>query len=458
MGASITRRLTTRFVLAMAVLLLASGAIVYGGVRFSLDRTLRRQMSAQSSELVGLVRSGALDRRGSKLLVERADTYDQVFGADGEVLASSPPLAGDRLLTRRQLDEVHATKTFDRGSITKPGTRTLRIRATRVGRPGEDVIAVTAVRRTTRDEALRELAAQLLGAGLATLACAALVGFQLTRSALRPVERMRAQASKLYSHGSGGRIDVPSGGDELTRLAATLNELLGRVDRTIERERSFAADASHELRTPLTLLRTELDVALSRPRSAGELTETMEAMRRQTDRLIRLAEDLLLVAAEPRAIHAVPVELASLVRIAAKTALQTHDDGRHIDVRILDDLVVSADPELLERVLQNLLRNALEHGAGTVTVTTSGGFDGIQLHVLDEGAGFAPEFVEQAFERFAQASPGRSSGGSGLGLAIVRDLAAAHGWSVGAANRPEGGADVWIEQLRPIHGRFMSAP
>jgi two-component system OmpR family sensor kinase len=212
-------------------------------------------------------------------------------------------------------------------------------------------------------------------------------------------------------------------------------------------ERRFVADASHELRTPLALLKAELDLALRRPRSHDELKRALESAADETDRLARLAEDLLLIARadqgrlpiRPERIHA----HEALERVRARFAARAESLGRTIAIAD-DDPELIADPVRLEQALGNLLDNALEHGGGTVTLGARLHHDFAELYVSDNGAGVPPEFVARAFDRFSRPDDGRSSRGVGLGLSIVELITRAHGGEAGVRNRPSGGTEIWI--------------
>src|SRR5207253_5656207 len=121
-------------------------------------------------------------------------------------------------------------------------------------------------------------------------------GYLLAAAALRPVEAMRRRAAAITASTPGTRLPVPSSRDEISKLAETLNDMIQRLEAAFEHERRFVADASHELRTPLALLRTELELALRRPRSHNELEQALRSAAEETERLTRLAEDLLLIA------------------------------------------------------------------------------------------------------------------------------------------------------------------
>ena len=123
-------------------------------------------------------------------------------------------------------------------------------------------------------------------------------------------------------------------------------------------------------------------------------------------------------------------------------------NGRPIDAQSSRDLAISADPDRLEQALTNMVSNALKHGEGPVVLTARENNWHVELHVLDDGPGFTPDFLPVAFERFSRADPARSRGGSGLGLSIVRAIAEAHGGTADVANRAGGGADVWVSLPR----------
>jgi signal transduction histidine kinase len=271
-----------------------------------------------------------------------------------------------------------------------------------------------------------------------------LAGYGLAAAALRPVEAMRRRAAAISADTPGRRLPVPPADDELSALAVTLNEMLARLEAAFEHERRFVADASHELRTPLALLRTELEVALRRPRSREELQAAVRSAAEETERLVRLAEDLLLIARADEGalpIRREPTPAAELLeRVRGRFAGRAETLGRELRVEPADGVVVDADPARIEQALGNLVDNALQHGAGAITLSARPHGGRVRLHVADEGAGFPTGFADRAFDRFSRADDARSERGSGLGLSIVALIAAAHG---GSAHID--GADVWVE-------------
>jgi signal transduction histidine kinase len=223
--------------------------------------------------------------------------------------------------------------------------------------------------------------------------------------------------------------------------------MLARLEAAFEHERRFVADASHELRTPLALLRAELELALSRPRSHAELEDALQSASEDTDRLTRLAEDLLLIARSDQ--EGLPMRremvsaLSLLHDVASRFVTRTAEAGRRLVVEDDEDGIVDADPTRIEQALGNLVENSLRYGAGDIQLFVRRAHAGLELHVADEGTGFSEDFLPRAFDRFSRADEVRATPGTGLGLAIVDVIARAHGGSAYVTNRANG-ADAWI--------------
>lgn len=305
--------------------------------------------------------------------------------------------------------------------------------------------AEIAMRRQHRDEALHELLAQLAFAFSGTLLIAGIVGHRVARAALDPVERMRSRASSESADASF-RLPVPDSRDELSRLAQTLNDLLARVQAGVDRERRLIADASHELRTPLSQLLLRVDLAMSRERSPAELRTALADLQQDTRRLVRLANDLLLIARADDGQLPLRRTRVSVLDVAGEATSRFEEaarrEGRTISLTIDPSLEVDADPDRLAQALDNLIDNAIHHGRGTVSVSATATPAAVTIEVRDKGPGLADGFAEHAFDRFTTASPGRSGAGSGLGLAIVAAIAAAHGGRATALPGPGGAIRV----------------
>jgi signal transduction histidine kinase len=284
-----------------------------------------------------------------------------------------------------------------------------------------------------RNEVLAALLALLLVLGPVALILATVAGYRLAGAALRPVESMRREAAEISATTPGRRLPLPGASDEIHRLGETLNEMLERLDAGLRRERRFVGDASHELRTPLSLLRTELELAVRRQRAPEELERAIRSALEEVDRLIRLAEDLLVLdRSGEAALHPTELEARDVLEaVAGRFAARADEEGRAIEVH--GAATLHGDRDRLEQALGSLVDNALVHGSGTIRLEASRDGDSVTLRVSDGGQGFPSAFLPHAFERFSRADSARTSGGAGLGLAIVDAVARAHGGSASAS-------------------------
>jgi signal transduction histidine kinase len=438
-------RLALTFTAVAAVLLCSVGGFGYQRLASGTSHDLDLELRQRAQDLIGPVSApgASLTALAGTAFVERGESFAEVMTPQGELLESTVTLHGHPLLSP---DEAAAasrgTVTFDRGSA--PGLdEPARLLATPFTRAGRPLVLVVGDTRENGLEGLRRVRDQLLVAIPLLVLLTFLGAYAVTGAALRPVEAMRRRASELTTSDPALRLPLPDGDDELTRLGQTLNGLLARLEATLGRERSFVAYASHELRTPLALLRTELELAVRRPRPAGELVAAIDSARGEVDRLQRLAEDLLLLAqaGEGR----LPVDVgdvsvaAVLEDVRGRFATTAARAGRSI---VLEPQVgvVRADAHQLRQALTNLVGNALEHGAGVIRLSARRDGDRLALVVADQGEGFEDALLPRATERFVRS---RRSTGSGLGLAIVAAVAESHHGSVGVAN-VAGGAEAWI--------------
>jgi two-component system, OmpR family, sensor kinase len=434
-------RLTLAFAVVMAVVLGLTGLFLYLRFRADLNGTIAGSLSSRSDAVAALVREsrGPLDDALSGAGGD--DDVAQVLDARGAVLAGTP-LARDRPLVAGEA--LHAATTTDLSRL-RGFDGPLRLRARPVERAGEPLVVVVGTGLDDRNDSLRTLGALLVLGGGVALALASLAGYAVAAAALRPVESMRRRAAAIAPAKTGQRLPVPPAHDEIGRLGETLNDMLARLEAAFARERTFVADASHELRTPLSILRAELELAVREGRSPEELRAALESAAEETERLVRLAEDLLVIARlDQGRLPLRPEDVDAGELLAAVAARFDGAAGRPVRATDGAGTVVRGDRVRLEQALGNLVDNALRHGAGDVALAARRLPDGVELHVTDAGPGFAPDFLAHAFERFARADGARSRGGAGLGLAIVAAIAASHGGSARAANLPGGGADVWI--------------
>ncbi len=261
------------------------------------------------------------------------------------------------------------------------------------------------------------------------------VAWFAVRRSLRAVGAIRAEVDGVRAGDLGRRVPVPDSGDEITELAVTMNEMLGRLDRSVRRQSQFTADASHELRTPLASLRTQLEVQLAHP-DRLDWRRSCENAVLDVTRMETLAADLLLLskldAEQPGSTK--PVPLADLVT--------AHGEARDaVEVRIEAMPVVRGHAGRLERLLRNLVDNAERHAKSRVTITLTA-YDGqAVLTVQDDGPGIPAEERERVFDRFVRLDADRAredDGGAGLGLAIAAEIARSHGGTLRVADSTSG--------------------
>ncbi len=440
----------------MAAVLVGTGLFLYLRFESELDESLERSLRTRADEVSALAGTpGArLDRAtGSPLAVEDDESFAQVIGPQGEVIDATAGIGRNRVLTSEQLAQAR------RGPLlvdldSAPGNDDpVRLLARPIARGGRTLVVLVASSRDERDDALQSLRFLLPTGGLVALLLAAIAGYGLATAALRPVTSMRREAAEISRVGSGRRLPVSKAHDELRELGETLNEMLGRLERSVERERGFVASASHELRTPLALLKGELELALREGRSPEELRAALASAAEESDRLVQLAEDLLVLARSDEGrlpVRPEPLAIGDLLStVAGRFERRAEGSHRTLSVEPPDGATVQADRLRVEQALSNLVDNALRHGDGAITLSAKESPAGTRLLVRDAGPGFDPELLGTAFERFTRGDRARSRGGTGLGLAIVDAVAQAHGGRAGVENREGGGADVWIELPQP---------
>ena len=291
-----------------------------------------------------------------------------------------------------------------------------------------------------RQQRAAQLAVQTLKPFALLLPVLLIVIWLAVGQALQPLKRLTAQVQARRTQVLEPLPPTPLP-EEVQPLVAALNDLLGRLKASLERERAFMADAAHELRTPLTALHLQMGM-LARASDESERAAAMETLSAGVQRAIRLVEQLLALARqEPRAdTPRIAVPLAELAR-SCVAELVPLADARHIDLGLATaaEVSVRGDPEGLRTLVRNLVDNAVRYtpAGGRVDVRVEAGDAGARLSVSDNGPGIAPADRERVFDRFYRPA-GTATSGSGLGLAIVRTIAAAHGASVALAAGADG--------------------
>ncbi|MGW1199470.1 sensor histidine kinase [Streptomyces sp. NPDC002536] len=429
--------------LAMTLLLAAGGAWLYTVLRTNLLDNANSRTELAARETAALADSGDLPA----LLPAPRSGVDVVLvlGPHGEVVATSRPSAGPlaRILApvRPAADQDSASRVLcctpamggQRGAVVV-------VRATPPG--GERYVYALTVLSDV-DDAAHTIALGLVAGAPPLIALAAAIAWAVTGLALRPVTAIRTELAAVSARELDRRVPEPAGGDEVALLARTVNATLDRLEQAVGRQRQFVADASHELRNPVAAVRSQLEVALvSSP--AGKRCPSAESVRAalaDTVRLQAIAADLLLLAGlDARAPG--PGEPVDLALLAAEEAARRPAPRVPLTVTADVPVPMRGHPGQLERMLANLVDNALRHAASRVTVRASLDERAREavLEVADDGAGIPAAERERVFERFVRldAARDRERGGSGLGLAIARGIARAHGGELEAASGTPG--------------------
>jgi signal transduction histidine kinase len=440
--------MTIAFAGSMAIVLVLVGAFVYARVADDLSSSIDDALRTRADDLARQVQSTPPGEVG--LAGERSegaeDILSEVVRPDGRVVASSDAFGGSSVLSSSQLraalqDLVY----FDPHPV--PGIENdARLLARPVSTEEGRFVVVVGASTGDRAETLSGLATTFAIGGPLALILASALGYFVAGAAMRPIEAMRARASRITLDRAEERLPVPAADDEIGRLAGTLNEMLARIEDSLTRQRAFVADAGHELRTPLAILRGELELGLrhgdDRTATAAALASAIE----EADNLQRLADGLLELArsdAGKLKLRRVDTPVAGLLEDArSRFVTRAESEGRVIEVSAPDGLVWRLDPDRVGSMIGNLIENALRHGEGAIRLTAARAGDVLRLEVHDDGPGFAPDFAPKAFERFTRADSGRTTPGTGLGLAIVAAIAEAHGGRAEIASSGSAGGAV----------------
>ena len=445
--ASLWHTLRFRFALWTAGLLLAVltifGAVVYvslaQGLSASLDDALR--LNASQAAAAVEVENGRLDIPNS--FIEGPENTDlraqgftlRLLAADGSVLRALGP---DRSLAvvAEDLAAAHRQQPTFTTVHVLGGSAPVRVYTVPIV-DNNQVVGIVQVAQSLagEQEALRRLLVTLLGGGPFLVIGAGLGGYALAARALAPIDGITRTAHRISGEDLSARLNLPATEDEVGRLAATFDEMLGRLDNSFRRERQFAADASHELRTPLSAMQAILSVIREKRRTATEYEQALDDLVEEADRLRALTENLLLLArgGKPWTSSRERVNLSVLLSDVVESLRPLAEtSGLSLACAIPDDLVVLGDMDGLIRLFWNLVDNAIKYTRqGSITVSAEQQ-DGSTVSVLvsDTGPGISAEHLPHVFDRFYRVGESRTTPGAGLGLAIAQEIARAHGGSI----------------------------
>jgi two-component system sensor histidine kinase BaeS len=435
-----TMRLATKILLAFGLLLLTTllAVVLFTG------RTAGREMRGALSQI---------EMMPSNMLARELAAYysaNQSWEGAESILLSPGPMR-DVSHTRWLVVDSEGTVVLDTsGSLTgKPFTSSpgsfsipIRVRSQTVGQlvtfenppAGPEQPLMLAVNRV------------LLGTALTAGAVGLAIALLLSRSLTSPLRHLTGAVQRFARGERSIGLPKPSG-DEVGDLTRSFQGMMSEVERQEALRKEMTADIAHELRTPLSVIRANLDALTD---GVYPLTkDNLAPIRESAELLDRLIEDLRtleLADAGQLALEKSAVDLARLIeRTAARFAPRAESRSQRIEILPMErGPAANADPQRLEQILGNLIDNALRHtpDGGVVRLSAKSEGSGVRIDVEDSGPGIPPDSIERIFERFYRLDPGRSrsEGGSGLGLAIARKLAEAHGGTLTAENRAEGGA------------------
>jgi two-component system OmpR family sensor kinase len=448
---SLAWRLGTTYLLATLSILIGLSAAVYYSTAFYLDERLDAELAGQADFYTAYTASLTTDERElaslapkiAGLFAPQADLTVRLFAAsDGALLAATQDIGP--LPSRAALRELRYRSLilFIQPSRDLPGRRY-------VARPivvGERLIGVVEVSRSTlaSERFLTTLRTILVGTILAAAVGSLLISVILARWLSRPIRDMERATRRI----ADGDLDVRLNDyrpDEVNRLAQSINHMAGRLKRLETARAQFISEVSHDLRTPLTAIKGLLVNLIDR--SQADARPALETAERETDRLIRLVNQLLDFArwqGGRLALDRRPIQVGVIVRDAVTLS---EGRARHRNITMSTDVppgpaTVSADPDRLQRVIINLLDNAIKFtpAGGRVTLTVTQREGEIKLAVQDTGRGMSQEERERAFEPYYHGQ----EGGAGLGLAIARAIIEAHGGRMGIESSPGQGSRVWF--------------
>jgi len=391
---------------------------------------------------------------------DHAGEYLQIFTAQGETIYLSDFLAKHPLSPVPE-SALRATSEEGRFEDRKMEGKRFRFLNAVIDAHGRAFLVQLGTPTGEVYETLDAFRQYLLWLAPLVLLIAAVGGNWLSHRALTPVDALTRTARTINVNNLGRRLETPGTGDELQRLSETLNEMLARIESSVQRITEFTADASHELRTPVALIRAEAEVALGRQRTDEEYRSALQHVLTESERMTRMLEQLLaLVRADSgsETIEMADVDIAELARetvgrwqkIAASHGLLL------VGVIPRESIRVAGDSLALRRVLDILLDNSVKYSAppGEITLTVDSAPGQVLVHVRDNGAGLPVEEHAKIFERFYRVDKARSRqmGGAGLGLSIAQWIIHQHRGTISVRSSLGRGAEFSVELPSPAVG------
>ncbi len=467
MAFSIRTRLTFWYVSLLMITLISMGAIF----SYSLYSIFITRIDAKISSVAEMLPHTVINPRGQLFLpgdfaimlerffgIRTSGNHIQVLEPHGKVVAVSSGL-GKLTLPLDKESYANALKgisTFE--TVKKRGRFSVRMITKPVILKGRGLVAIVQVASSLElmEEVFRSLFYIFIIGAAASLVIAAVIGWFLARKALGPVAAITATARRIGAENLNERIEVDNRGDEIGKLAITVNEMIERLEDSFMQIKQFSADASHELKTPLTILKGEMEIALRGAADAEMMREVIESSLEEVERMSSIVKNLLdltKIGVEKEAVtlEAVHLEIVLMERFDhfRRFAL---DRGVSLKVVKNERAVVEADPLRIGQLFYNLIDNAIKYTGrgGEVRLSVSREGDKALFMVQDTGVGIKGEDLPHIFDRFYRVDEARSreAGGAGLGLSICREIAETYGGVISAKSTR--GAGTAFTVLLPI--------
>lgn len=428
-------RTTAVAVVVVGVALVIGGATLVRLLESSLTDQVQTAAELRAADVAGVLESGTPPR--SLAVSDDEDLVIQVIDPQGRVVTSSEKINGEGPLADLQPGQARTV-----GATAVGEEHSFLLTATEADAPTGRFVVLVGRSNELVNESTDLVTAILVGGVPLLLILVGVTTWAVVGRTLAPVDAIRREVDEVSGRELHRRVPDPDTGDEIARLAATMNRMLDRLEGSQARQQRFISDASHELRSPVATIRHHAEIALAHP-GQGTDADLAEVVLAEDLRVERLVEDLLFLAQADERTLQVSRHVLDLDDIVFDEAgrLRATTDLR-VDISGVSGGRVRGDATQLRRVLRNLCDNAIRHARSTIWFALDGTDAQVVLSVTDDGDGVDPEERERVFERFVRLDEARArdDGGNGLGLAITAEIVAAHGGSVAVVEGQGGGA------------------
>jgi len=454
---SIKFRFTIWYLVVLAILLTLVSAGVYFYLSRSLYRSMDRALEIRSTQLRSIqdiletIRQGEFREQLGEIVILYFYSGDRLV----EVSPRGISIPVDDETKSQAIDGASSFTTIQTTEGERLRLFAVPININILGPPPGIQPAALVIARSTRqiDNAIARLVRTFIVAVPLALALAAAGGIFLARRALKPVDNIAQTAQEIGESDLSRRINVNTK-DELGRLAATLNAMIGRLERAFQRQKQFTDDASHELRAPLAVIEAESSLALQKDRRRSDYRQSLETVSQEAKQMSGLIDRMLLLAradAGKEQWSFTQVELSRVIgNLSADIEVLCQEKGLSFQLGHMEELMVRGDEARLRELFMNLLENAIRYtpSPGTVSVSLRREGQMAVVTIADTGIGISVEHIPLIFDRFYRVDKSRSraEGGSGLGLAICRHITEAHRGKIDVESQVGVGStfSVWL--------------